>query len=132
MYSSDVPFTNGKYVHEKEYGWFSSPYSSLYKSNIISDSSSIHFFHFSFYSLIQSQKPNSISLAWITVLFSLFFITLSLLTSLFLFQHPLTHLKLFSIILSPFHLSPISRDSIETLHFIKSHSFFIKCLEHLR
>ena len=86
MYSSDIPFTNGKYVHEKEYGWFSSPYSSLYKSNIISDSSSIHFFLFSFYSLIQSQKPNSISFARITVLYSLFFITLSLLTSLFPFS----------------------------------------------
>ena len=86
MYSSDVPFTNGKYVHEKEYGWFSSPYSSLYKSNIISDSSSIHFFLFSFYSLIQSQKSNSISFTRITVLFSLFFITLSLLTSLFPFS----------------------------------------------
>ena len=44
------------------------------------------FFHFSFYSLIQSQKPNSISFAWITVLYSLFFITLSLLTSLFPFS----------------------------------------------
>ena len=86
MYSSDVPFTNGKCILYKRYGWSTSPFYSLYKSNIISDSSSIHFFLFSFYSLIQSQKSNSISFTRITVLFSLFFITLSLLTSLFPFS----------------------------------------------
>ena len=86
MYSLDVPFTNGKFVYKKGCQCCPSSFDSLRKSNIISDSSSIHFFLFSFYSLIQSQKSNSISFTRITVLFSLFFITLSLLTSLFPFS----------------------------------------------